>query len=182
MKYALPVLVLLLSACASGSHPNVHTGRSLDEAEVQALREGRGMGQARVAELTGYPGPMHVLELKDELELTPDQRFASSRLMGEVRAQARALGERIIEEERRLERDLAAGSLSAADVEARIQAIGALRAQLRFVHVRAHLAQHDILTPEQRRRYRELRGIRLPGVPAGVIESHAKPPPNEHVH
>lgn len=154
--------LLLISACATPRHGAEPENRTLAREDVQALLEGRGMGLARVAELNGYPGPMHVLELKEALELTPDQRFAASRLMGETRAQARALGARIVEEERRLDRDMSRGALSSGEIEARLQAIGALRAQLRFVHVRAHLEQHDLLTPDQRQRYRELRGIPAP--------------------
>ena len=33
------------------------------------LRAGRGMGLALAAELNGYPGPAHVLELADKLDL-----------------------------------------------------------------------------------------------------------------
>ena len=37
--------------------------KALSEQQVADLRAGRGMGLALAAELNGYPGPMHVLEL-----------------------------------------------------------------------------------------------------------------------
>lgn len=39
--------------------------KALNEQQVADLRAGRGMGLALAAELTGYPGPSHVLELGD---------------------------------------------------------------------------------------------------------------------
>ncbi len=44
--------------------------KALDEKQIADLKNGRGMGLALAAELNGYPGPMHVLELKDQLRLT----------------------------------------------------------------------------------------------------------------
>ena len=48
--------------------------KALSDQQIADLRAGRGMGMALPAELNGYPGPAHVLELADKLELTPDQR------------------------------------------------------------------------------------------------------------
>jgi len=41
--------------------------KALSEQQVADLNEGRGMGMALAAELNGYPGPSHVLELADSL-------------------------------------------------------------------------------------------------------------------
>jgi len=48
--------------------------KALSEQQVADLGAGRGMGLALAAELNGYPGPSHVLELADRLELSADQR------------------------------------------------------------------------------------------------------------
>jgi hypothetical protein len=40
---------------------------ALSADEVQGFLDARGMGLAKPAELNGYPGPMHVLELQTEL-------------------------------------------------------------------------------------------------------------------
>ena len=48
--------------------------KALSQQEVKQYLSGAGMGFARAAELNRYPGPMHVLELSDQLALTPEQR------------------------------------------------------------------------------------------------------------
>ena len=39
--------------------------KALSEDQIADLRAGKGMGLALAAELNGYPGPIHVLELCD---------------------------------------------------------------------------------------------------------------------
>jgi hypothetical protein len=142
------VLAGLLAACASTpEQPGGDASRTLAAAEVDALLEGRGMGMAAIAEINGYPGPMHVLELQDKLKLTPDQRFATSRLLGITQGRVRALGARIVETERQLDADMASGTLTSEQLRIRIQTIAALRGQLRHVHADAHLRGKAVLPP-----------------------------------
>ena len=51
--------------------------KALSEDEIRDLREGRGMGLAKAAELNSYPGPLHVLQLAAELGLSDAQRKAT---------------------------------------------------------------------------------------------------------
>ena len=53
--------------------------KALSEQQVADLNAGRGIGMALAAELNGYPGPSHTLELADKLELSADQRPALKR-------------------------------------------------------------------------------------------------------
>lgn len=155
----LLVSVLLASCASSPESLNPATvSRTISQAEVDALLLGQGMGMAAAAEINGYPGPRHALDLKEELNLTPDQRFAISRLMGATLGQTRALGQRIVDAERRLDTDMATGQLSSDQVKARLENIASLRAQLRFTHIDAHLKTKKILTQDQVARYYELRG------------------------
>ena len=48
--------------------------KALSEQQVADLKAGRGMGLALVAELNGYPGPSHLLELADQLGLSDAER------------------------------------------------------------------------------------------------------------
>ena len=48
--------------------------KALSEQQIADLRAGRGMGLALAAELNGYLGPMHALELADALDLSGQQR------------------------------------------------------------------------------------------------------------
>ena len=45
--------------------------KTLSERQIADLNAGRGMGLALAAELNGYPGPMHAIELADRLNLSP---------------------------------------------------------------------------------------------------------------
>lgn len=174
---AVLLVSALLMSCASSPDEQdpTSTSRTLAPQEVDGLLLGMGMGMAAPAEINGYPGPRHVLELKDELELTPDQRFATSRLIGQMLGQARALGQRIVDAERRLDADMANGELSGPQIKARVEGIASLRAQLRFTHIDAHLKQKKILRPEQVARYYVLRGRNVSVPPPGKLPEPTEP-------
>ena len=48
---------------------NMRPIKALSDQQIADLRAGRGMGLALAAELNGYPGPSHVLELAKSLAL-----------------------------------------------------------------------------------------------------------------
>ena len=50
------------------------TIKALSEQQLAYLRAGRGISLALAAELNGYPGPKHVLEHADALNLAANQR------------------------------------------------------------------------------------------------------------
>ena len=62
--------------------------KALSDGQIADLRTGRGMGLALAAELNGYPGPLHVLELKDQLQLTADQKQRFQHLYDSMKAEA----------------------------------------------------------------------------------------------
>src|SRR5712675_1084457 len=62
--------------------------KSLSEQQIADLNAGRGMGLALAAELNGYPGPSHLIELADKLNLSTDQRAAIKPLFDSMRAEA----------------------------------------------------------------------------------------------
>jgi hypothetical protein len=53
-------------------------------------------------------------------------------------------------------------SVVASMASQRVPNIATIQGQLRTVHLRAHLAQRNVLTPEQRRHYDALRGYEAP--------------------
>lgn len=134
--------------------------KALSTEEQAALLEGQGMGFAKAAELNGYPGPKHVLELAQELELTEDQRARCRALFDRMRAAAAAEGAALIETERQLDALYATRTATAARVDAQLAKIEALRARLRGTHLNAHLEQAALLTPHQIARYAQLRGYK----------------------
>src|SRR5262245_36186825 len=60
--------------------------KALSDQQIADLRAGRGMGLALAAELNGYPGPLHVLELADALQLSEPQRTETKRLFEAMKA------------------------------------------------------------------------------------------------
>lgn len=132
--------------------------KALSEADVQALLAGDGMSLALPAELNGYPGPRHVLELADSLELTPDQREATERVMAGMLAEARGLGASIVAAERALDEAFAGGTVSEAGLRESVAELASLQGQLRATHLAAHIRMLDLLTTHQVHRYSELRG------------------------
>jgi Spy/CpxP family protein refolding chaperone len=156
----------VMLALALDSHADISPYAAQRDAEIKALGTeeqaallaGKGMGFAKAAELNGYPGPTHVLELADELNLDAAQREKSRRLFERMRATAREAGAQLIEEERVLDSLYATRSATAAKVEAQLQRIESVRTRLRALHLDAHLEQAALLTASQVARYAELRG------------------------
>ena len=132
--------------------------KALSAEEVEALLLGDGMGFALAAELNGYPGPKHVLELADSLRLTGEQRRRMDALMQRMQDRARALGRELVEGERALDRAFAAGSIDAPGLEEAVGRLARLRGDLRTVHLAAHIITADLLTEHQRHLYQRLRG------------------------
>jgi hypothetical protein len=79
-------LVLVFAACVLAMPVLAHspmtpyagqqarTIKALSDEDIAALLKGDGMGFAKAAELNGYPGPKHVLDLAEKLKLTDAQR------------------------------------------------------------------------------------------------------------
>jgi hypothetical protein len=143
--------------------------KSLSAEELRDLAEGRGMGMAKAAELNHYPGPAHVIELKDKLELSPAQLSALEAAFARMSGAAKPLGTELIERERQLERTFRDGSADAGAIAAATAEIGAFQGRLRAVHLAAHVETRAILTPAQLAAYDRLRGYDKTGpAPAGT--------------
>ena len=134
--------------------------KALSPAEIDDYRAGRGMSLALAAELNGYPGPRHVLDLSAALGLTPEQRTRAQALFDDMHREAAALGEVIVAREAELDTRFADAAAGEDTVESLALSIGRLNGQLRFVHLRAHLAMRALLSPAQIEAYATLRGYR----------------------
>jgi len=131
---------------------------SLSAQEQSDFLDGRGMGLAKAAELNGHPGPMHVLELADELKLTAEQREAVKASFDRMKVKAKALGEAYIKAEKAVDAAFKTGLADAAEVAARVAEANRLLGEVRLSHIEAHVEIMPLLTLEQRARYAELRG------------------------
>jgi Spy/CpxP family protein refolding chaperone len=132
--------------------------KSLSPDQIEQYRTGEGMGLALPAELNDYPGPKHVLELAADLELSAEQGAAVRAAYDAMHAEAVRLGEAVVERERRLDALFAGGVVTPEALRAALDELGRLQAELRFVHLAAHLETQRVLTPEQVERYGRLRG------------------------
>jgi Spy/CpxP family protein refolding chaperone len=121
------------------------------------IASGRGFGMAFVADQNGYPGPLHVLELKDELKLTTEQESKIQALLAAMFAESKPKGARLLEAEAKLRQLFASGHADEASVRAAAGEVEQARTDLRLVHLTFHLKTRDLLTDEQRRVYHEAR-------------------------
>jgi hypothetical protein len=143
--------------------------KALSEQQTADLRAGRGMGLALAAELNGYPGPLHVLELADALGLSDQQRAKVQDLFAAMKAEAIPLGETLIAQEAGLDKQFAEKTITPTSLATFTHAIGATQAALRGAHLKYHLLTHDVLTSAQGQRYAELRGYQ-----AGTQHGHGR--------
>jgi Spy/CpxP family protein refolding chaperone len=137
--------------------------KALTDQQIADIRAGRGMSLALPAELNGYPGPIHVLELGDQLGLTGEQRTRVQDLHAAMRTETVPLGERLIAQETELDRLFATKSVTPASLQATTAAIGSTQGALRGAHLHYHLSTMEVLTPEQVHKYGELRGYGISG-------------------
>src|SRR5688572_4766599 len=162
---AVLLIVILAAVPAAAQHPGYHGqhGReikALSADEVKQYLAGAGMGYAKAAELNHFPGPQHALELADQLKLDAAQRAAIQRLMDAHKAEARAIGARLIESERALEALFRAGKVEEQVLAQAVRAAAALEGEYRLSHLETHRRMRSLLTQDQVARYDELRGYR----------------------
>ena len=172
MKAALGLLILGLASAPVFAQNHAHSAdakspysamaerqiKALSIEQISDLRAGRGMSLALPAELNGYPGPSHTLELAEALELTTVQRGQVQGLFVEMKKEAMPLGVRLIESERELDSLFAARTVTPAKVTKATAKAAALQGELRAVHLKDHLTMRDVLSAAQITRYGELRG------------------------
>jgi len=96
--------------------------------------------------------------LAAELDLSPDQRTAVSATMAAMQGEARRLGEEILAQERALDQTFTSRTITQSSLATLTAQIARLQGELRFVHLRAHLAVRAVLSDEQVRRYDSRRG------------------------
>jgi Spy/CpxP family protein refolding chaperone len=164
--------VFMLLATSSAVAQSPYAGmqsrpvKALSDQQVADLKAGRGMGMALPAELNGYPGPLHVLDLAEKLELTPDQKERIQALFSSMQREAIPLGIKLIEQEAALDELFAIRTVTPKSLKAMTAAIAQTQGALRETHLKYHLTTVAVLTDEQRLRYGEFRGY------GGVSQHH----------
>ena len=149
---------------ASAAQPSSYAGqeqreiKALSAEEVRSYLAGKGAGLAKAAELNHYPGPLHVLELADMLQLSEDQKARTQAIFDGMQQLAMRRGKALVEKEQELDRLFASGTVTADSLRSTLKQIGALQADVRQSHLQAHIEQRAVLTKMQIAKYDELRG------------------------
>ena len=161
------ILILIPMSTFSGAEPSYKSKyageekreiKSLSESDIEELRNGKGWGLAKAAELNGVPGPIHLLEMKEEIDLSVKQIQAIEDIYKKMKQEAIPLGLELIELERELNNHFANRTITDDLLRQILQKIGKVHIQLRYVHLSAHLDTPDILKAEQITLYNKLRG------------------------
>lgn len=169
MKNKLIAIIALLITGSVLANPSPYAGQearrisSLSADEIRGLLAGEGMGFARAAELNRHPGPKHVLDLADQLELSEQQLEKTRSVFKDMQTKAIELGVQLVRQEQALDNLFEEGQVSPQALDDRLAAIGTTRARLRGVHLHAHLQMRKLLTVDQIQRYDQLRGYRHGG-------------------
>lgn len=141
--------------------------KALSADSVAGYLAGKGMGMAKPAELNGWPGPIHVLELAGKLRLSPTVGAKIKAIYNGMKGEAVVLGRLIVAAERKLDGEFAGRAGKTPSIVSLIDTIASLKGRLRAVHLKAHLAVRPLLTAHQVARYKTLRGYggghNLPG-------------------
>lgn len=147
--------------------------RGLSAQEVDDLLNGRGAGYARTAELNNYPGPRHVLDMKQELDLSDDQARQIEAAFEQMRAKAKQVGQEIIQHEAQFSAAFVNRTISETDLQEQTKALALLYGQLRAIHLEAHLKITPLLSVEQITTYNTVRGY---------TGSSGRPASDQHQH
>ena len=159
-------IVLLMAFTVSSAYGQESPYVGLEERPIKALSQGQvdeylkghGMGLALAAELNGYPGPKHVLELARDLDLAASQVQQVQEIFDAMHVEAVALGEQIVEFERELDDLFRAGKIDDVSLERNLADLGVTQGELRRVHLAAHLRTKALLSADQIDRYSRARG------------------------
>lgn len=120
------------------------------------LLSGDAAGQTLVAEKNGYPTPQKILSFKDQLGLTKDQVRKVNEMMTNVPVSATVKGQEIIDAEDELNALFASGSINEKTLRSKLERLGKMRADLRFIHLQVYLKGKQILSANQWERLKEL--------------------------
>jgi Heavy-metal resistance len=185
-NYLILTTVGALMAAAEPAHAQSHGGhaqgqtgssyaalasrsvKALSDEQIADLRAAKGMGYALAAELNGYPGPMHVLQLADQLNLSPAQRSELETQVAAMKREASALGEDVITLETELDRLFVSRSVTPTSLQQVSEKIGQKQAALRVAHLKYHLSSAASLSAGQVQHYNVLRGYNGAQVGHGV--------------
>jgi Spy/CpxP family protein refolding chaperone len=183
LRPVIAFAVLLVAPLAAAQTPSPYAGQesrsiaSLSDQDIADISAGRGWGLAKAAELNGYPGPRHVLDLAQQLALTPEQADAVEDVFRRMQRDAVASGQQYLSAERALDSAFRSGAVDAGALSRISDDAGRAHAALRAVHLAAHIETKALLTSHQIMLYKRLRGY-----DGGALAGHDGSHTGHHGH
>ena len=150
LKISFPVLLFSL-VMAQAVNAQVTIPPDKDQ-----LLNGEAAGQTSVAEKNGYPAPQKIISFKDQLGLTKDQLKKINEMLTNLPVSATVKGQEIVEAEEELNKLFESGTINEKTLRAKLERIGKMRADLRFMHLQVYLKEKQILSVNQWERLKEL--------------------------
>jgi hypothetical protein len=132
--------------------------KSLSAKDIEDLTLGNGMGLAKAAELNGYPGPKHVLEMQKELFIEKEQLLSIKQIFEEMKSQAKSQGQILISLEKELNDYFSNTTITNDTLETTLKKIAEAKSNLRYIHLFAHIKTTEVLSKSQIKKYNQLRG------------------------
>ena len=151
VKLIVPVLLILCTIAETGN------AQALFPPDKDQLLKGEAAGQNMVAENNGYPSPQKIVSLKDQIGLTKDQLKKIKEIVTNLPISAVVKGQEIIDAEEDLNKLFESGAINERTLRIKLERIGKMRAELRFVHLQIYLKEKQILTAKQWERLKELK-------------------------
>jgi hypothetical protein len=149
-KISFPVilfsLVIVMTASAQGTVPP----------DKNQLLNGDPAGQTLVAEKNSYPPPQKVILFKDQIGLTKDQLKKMNEMLTNLPVSATVKGQEIVEAEEELDKLFESGTINEKTLRVKLERIGKMRADMRFIHLQIYLMEKQILSVKQWERLKEL--------------------------
>jgi Spy/CpxP family protein refolding chaperone len=123
--------------------------KPISEYNLPGVGKGEGAGSGEAAELNGYPGPAHVIQMAANLGLDDRQIGAVKAIHEEMLQAVRAIAGEVKERQHELDALFESGTVTVAALEKATSAVSEAQGRLHFVHFRAHLKTREVLTPSQ---------------------------------
>jgi Spy/CpxP family protein refolding chaperone len=125
------------------------------------LLKGEIAEQTLVAEVNGFSSPLKIISMKDQIGLTKDQQKKIEEIMENLPVSATIKGQEIVEAEEDLGGLFQIGKINEKTLRTKLEAIGKLRAELRFVHLQVYLQIRQLLSFNQWELLREIKASEI---------------------
>ena len=132
--------------------------KSLSDKEINGFLNGKGMGFAKPAELNNYPGPKHVLDLSNKLNLDNSQIEKTKYIFKNMQVKSIEYGKLLINNEMEIENLFNSGAANPEALNNLLIKSATLNSKIRYAHLAAHIQQRNLLSKHQIYLYNELRG------------------------